>query len=101
MLCPSCRRQIPPGASFCASCGASLNGAGAVYELVLRDATRVPVLDVITIGRGAGNALQLDDATVSRNHARITPGTDGGPPSLEDAGSTYGTWLDGRRIDAP
>jgi putative peptide zinc metalloprotease protein len=101
VLCPNCRRQNSPGASFCANCGTSLNGDGAVYELVLHDATRVPVVDGITIGRGAENTLRFDDETVSRNHARITPGVLGGPPSLEDAGSTYGTWLDGRRIDVP
>jgi putative peptide zinc metalloprotease protein len=78
-----------------------LNGATAVYELVLRDTTRVPVLDGITIGRGPANTVRLDGESVSRHHARITPDANGGPPSLEDAGSSYGTWVDGQRIDGP
>ena len=42
VLCPSCRRQLERGASYCGSCGTPLNGAGAPLELVLADATRVP-----------------------------------------------------------
>jgi putative peptide zinc metalloprotease protein len=99
MLCPNCRRQIARGSAFCPSCGASLNGAVGLFELVLPDGTRVPVLDGMTIGRAPGNTLQLDDPSVSRHHASIAPGADNGAPLLEDAGSSYGTWLDGRRVD--
>ncbi|MEN3311927.1 MAG: putative peptide zinc metalloprotease protein [Actinomycetota bacterium] len=77
----------------------SLNGAAGVFELVLHDGTRVPVLDGMTIGRAPGNTLQLDDPSVSRHHARITLGDPSGAPLLEDAGSSYGTRLDGSRVD--
>src|SRR4051812_41389485 len=99
MLCPNCHRQIARGSSFCPSCGRSLTEAAGLFELVLRHGTRVPVLDGMTIGRAPGNTLQLDDPSVSRHHARITLGDPSGAPLLEDAGSSYGTRLDGSRVD--
>ena len=48
-------------------------------------------LDVIRIGRAAGNDLVLPDAHVSGEHARIVSSVDGF--LLEDLGSTNGTWL--------
>jgi putative peptide zinc metalloprotease protein len=100
MLCPNCRRQVPRRAGFCPTCGAPRNGASPTLELVLADRTRVPLLEEITIGRAPGNTLELADPSVSRRHARIWPATrPGASPVVEDAGSTYGTWLDGRRID--
>jgi pSer/pThr/pTyr-binding forkhead associated (FHA) protein/Zn-dependent protease len=70
-----------------------------LLELVLPDRTRVPLLDEITIGRAPGSSVQLEDPAVSRRHARISVEASG--LMLEDAGSTYGTWLDGHRVDAP
>jgi putative peptide zinc metalloprotease protein len=76
-----------------------LNGSPAVYDLVLGDGTQVALVEPLTIGRATDNALRLPDASVSRHHAKITPGRDSAePPVLEDAGSSYGTWLDGRRV---
>src|SRR5215204_1018502 len=71
-------------------------------ELVLADHTRVPLLHDMTIGRAPGSTLQLDDPAVSRRQARISvPGNDDEQAVLEDAGSSYGTWLDGKRLDSP
>jgi putative peptide zinc metalloprotease protein len=100
VLCPSCRRQLERGASYCGSCGAPLGGGEAPLELVLADATRVPVLAEMTIGRSPGSSVQLDDPTVSRLHARIS-GNGGGVPIIEDAGSSHGTWIDGQRLSQP
>jgi hypothetical protein len=96
VLCPSCRRQLERGASYCGSCGTPLNGASAPLELVLADATRVPVVGELTIGRAPGVSLLLSDPSVSRMHARITADA-----VLEDAGSSHGTWLDGERVTGP
>ncbi len=96
MLCPSCRRQLERGASFCGSCGTPLNGGSAPLELVLADATRIPVVSELTIGRSPGVSLVLSDPSVSRVHARITADA-----VLEDAGSSHGTWLDGVRVTGP
>ncbi|MEZ5247027.1 MAG: FHA domain-containing protein [Acidimicrobiales bacterium] len=52
-----------------------------------------------TIGRGAGCGVSIDDAHVSKLHARLSP--DGGGWTLEDLGSTNGTVLDGEMITRP
>jgi putative peptide zinc metalloprotease protein len=63
---------------------------------VLGDATRVPVVSEMTIGRAPGVSLVLSDPSVSRVHARISADA-----VLEDAGSSHGTWLDGVRVTGP
>jgi putative peptide zinc metalloprotease protein len=73
----------------------------APLELVLRDRTRVPVVTEMTIGRAPGSTVVLDDPTVSRLHARISGGDNGGGVTIEDAGSSHGTWVDGTRISQP
>ena len=98
MLCRSCHRQVPRGALFCATCGASIAGAGgSVLDLVLRDGTRVSLADPISLGRAPDNAVQLDDRTVSRHHARVVP--DGGSIFIEDVGSSHGTFVNGSRLE--
>ena len=74
-------------------------GEGAALELVLADRSRVALARDITIGRAPGSTLRLDDPAVSRQQARIVVRR--GEVLLEDAGSSYGTWLDGRRVDGP
>jgi DNA-binding winged helix-turn-helix (wHTH) protein len=51
------------------------------------------------IGREEGSALWIDDALVSRHHARIVIDESGAV--LEDLGSKNGTLLRGRRIETP
>ena len=51
----------------------------------------------MTIGRGSGSTLQIDDPAVSRRQAHIS--LSDGVAVLQDAGSTYGTWLDGHRVN--
>ena len=75
-------------------------GAHASFELVIDDATRVPLDRTVTLGRDAGSTVALGDPSVSRRHARISPG-DGGGPLIEDLGSSYGTFVDGVRVTAP
>jgi putative peptide zinc metalloprotease protein len=99
MLCTSCRRQVVR-ATVCAACGTPAPGAIAPLELVLADGTRVPIVGELTIGRTRGSTLWLEDPSVSRNHARITAGHDA-EPLLEDAGSSYGTFVDEVRVTAP
>jgi putative peptide zinc metalloprotease protein len=95
MLCPSCRRQLERGASYCGSCGAPLNGAPQPLELVLGDSTRVPLIGEMTLGRAPESTLVLNDPSVSRVHARISAS------GIEDAGSSHGTFVDGVRITGP
>jgi pSer/pThr/pTyr-binding forkhead associated (FHA) protein/Zn-dependent protease len=73
-----------------------------VLELVLPDRTRVPLLGDVSIGRAPGSTVKLEDPAVSRRHARISVDGDGADGvTLEDVGSTYGTWLDGGRVEGP
>ena len=51
-----------------------------------------------SIGRQAGSAVRLDDASVSRNHAHLVLQASGA--SLGDAGSRNGSFVDGVRIAA-
>jgi putative peptide zinc metalloprotease protein len=98
-LCRSCRRQVTRGAAFCPSCGAAVDGGTSrELEVVLPDGMRVPLTEALTIGRSADNAIQLDDRSVSRHHARVVVGKDGA--WVEDAGSTHGTFLDGKPVGA-
>jgi pSer/pThr/pTyr-binding forkhead associated (FHA) protein len=82
--------------AFCPSCGVSVDGRGGSFELVLPDDSRVPVTEVLTLGRGEGNTVRLTDRSVSRRHARLVAGA--GAPILEDVGSSHGTFLDGARV---
>jgi putative peptide zinc metalloprotease protein len=97
MLCPHCRRQVTRTAQYCSSCGEPLHDADGPLELVLADGTRLPLVESLSIGRAPGNAVRLIDASVSRAHARIVV-QNGGRALVEDAGSSHGTWLDGRRV---
>jgi putative peptide zinc metalloprotease protein len=99
VLCTTCRRQLGR-ATVCATCGTPARGASAPLQLVLADGTKVPLVGDLTIGRSRGSSLFLDDPSVSRNHARIVA-ADGVEPLLEDAGSSYGTFLDDARVSEP
>jgi pSer/pThr/pTyr-binding forkhead associated (FHA) protein len=59
-----------------------------------------------TIGRHPDNHIVINDLKVSSNHARIAikPSAymdDSMDYTLEDVGSTNGTFINGRRIDKP
>ena len=96
MLCGACRRQVAKGAAFCPSCGASVAGGAVALDVILPDGARVPLTGTLSIGRAVDNTIQLDDRSVSRHHARVAI-TKGGA-FVEDAGSTHGTFLDGRPV---
>src|SRR5690242_21354060 len=55
--------------------------------------------DQLTIGRDANNGVAINDAEVSRRHARLT--FQGGKYVLEDLGSTNGTFVNGQRLAGP
>ena len=55
--------------------------------------------DQLTIGRDSSNGVTINDAEVSRKHARLT--FQGGKYVLEDLGSTNGTFVNGQRLAGP
>jgi len=59
-------------------------------------AQTVELADGGVLGRAPGCDLVLDDATVSKHHARVR--FDGGP-LIEDLASTNGTYVNGRSIE--
>lgn len=53
----------------------------------------------LTIGRDSTNGVAINDAEVSRKHARLM--FQGGKYVLEDLGSTNGTFVNGQRLAGP
>jgi serine phosphatase RsbU (regulator of sigma subunit) len=51
----------------------------------------------LTVGRGAGNTLTLEDGMLSRHHARCF--LQGAGAWVEDLGSRHGTFLNGKRVE--
>ncbi len=70
-----------------------------MLDLVVPGGRRIPLTAALTLGRGTDNLIRLDGDTVSRHHARIAVAE--GVASIEDAGSTYGTFVDGEQIAEP
>jgi pilus assembly protein CpaF len=53
----------------------------------------------LTVGRDSTNEIVINDAEISRRHARLT--FQGGKYILEDLGSTNGTFVNGQRLAGP
>ncbi len=83
------------GATRCRSCGTPTDGA-IHLDLILPAGERVPLDRPLTIGRAPACDLRLEDPSVSRAHARIL--LDSERPALEDDRSSYGTFVDGKRV---
>ena len=123
-LCPICEGPIPPGAAACPQCGFRLAGATQSFEPFTLgreelthgepakrplDATlrvvRGPQIGSIfklgdkdlSIGRNPHCDIFLNDMTVSRQHAVITP--DGSDYRIIDTDSFNGVWLANRSVD--
>ncbi len=78
--------------------------ASGTFKLVMRQGPKPNQTfeldkEVYAIGREVGNDLVIEDAQVSRRHARLTQ--QGHSYLLEDLGSTNGTFVNGSRVTAP
>jgi hypothetical protein len=63
-----------------------------------RAGERIEILGEVTVGRENADVV-IADEEISRRHAVLR--ADGEALTIEDAGSLNGTYVDGRRIDAP
>jgi len=125
--CPNCGSTLEPGVSTCASCGTHVETDPTVvyvpvseqhpvltkeqaedvdgfdgYALVVEKGPRAGMTFVLhpgstTVGRHPDSDIFLDDVTVSRHHCRFVATKEG--LDLEDAGSTNGTYVNGKRVD--
>jgi hypothetical protein len=71
------------------------------FQFVMKSGPTVGALypleaEAISIGRDASNTIQINDAEISRRHARLQ--FQGGKYVIEDVGSTNGTHVNGQRI---
>ena len=75
--------------------------ADLILEIVEGDdaGRQTPLEGSIEIGREGSTGLALDDEQASRRHARVTAQGDGA--TVEDLGSTNGTYLNGQPIEGP
>lgn len=77
---------------------------GAQYRLVVRQGP-IPgqIFELnkneVTIGRDVSNDFVINDAEVSRKHAKLT--LEGDRYNIEDLNSTNGTYIDGQRLIGP
>jgi predicted component of type VI protein secretion system len=74
------------------------------FQLIMRSgptpgATYTLEGDLITVGRDSANTIQINDAEMSRRHARLQ--FQGGKYVIEDLGSTNGTHVNGQRLSGP
>jgi hypothetical protein len=97
MLCRSCHCQLTRGAFACERCGAPVAGASPPLELVLPDERRIALTGRLEAGRADACAIVVEDPSVSRRHAIFV--IDGPAATVQDLGSSHGTWVRGRRIE--
>ena len=74
---------------------------GVRLRMVHGEPRRTEVIDVplagIVLGASDGADVRIEDKTVSRRHASLSPAADGWV--VADLGSRNGTWLDGVRVE--
>lgn len=103
-FCPHCGGSTRPGATFCGVCGRPLQPsatpAGPPFFTIQEPGKAVysyPITKpLLTLGREGGNDLVINQAVVSRRHARLEQ--QGAAYWISDLGSTNGTWVNGRRL---
>ena len=106
-FCPVCHTHQRPGAKFCAICGANIQ-LPAKENLDTRphfvsvsgdgqeEIAYILNEESVSVGRTLNNNFVVDHQSVSKKHARLQ--IHDGYYSLEDLGSSNGTFVNGKRI---
>jgi len=97
MLCPKCAAENPLDATRCSKCSDSLSVA--VLEVIrgeLPEKIRFLKPRPYSIGRARHNDIALNEASISKLHARID--YQGGHFFIEDAGSMHGVYVNATKI---
>ncbi len=128
MECPNCHAEIDEHVISCPSCGVATEHEATItfvpisplahpalspdeaahvpgvvgYALVVERGPRAGMTWVVkegatTVGRHPDSDIFLDDITVSRHHCRFR--SEGDVFTVEDSGSTNGTYVNGERVD--
>ncbi len=126
MQCPSCDADLPAGVSVCPECGTALETDPTIayvplhedqpltadeaahvsgihgFALVVARGPQAGMTYVLlpgktTVGRNPDCDIFLDDITVSRHHCHFV--WESSALTLEDSGSTNGTYVNGSRVD--
>ena len=129
MTCPNCQAVVAEDVNFCPNCGAELENDPTVVYLPLEDRKEHPLTPaeagsvegirgfalvvergprtgmtfvfnpgLTTVGRHPESDIFLDDVTVSRHHCRFV--MEAGTLTVEDSGSTNGTYVNDVRVDS-
>ncbi len=128
MQCPHCQADVSAGTEICPACGVPIEAEPTLtyvpvassahpsltpdeashvrgfrgHALVVERGPRAGMTWVlapgrITVGRHPDADIFLDDITVSRKHCSFT--VEGEHVSVQDEGSTNGTYVNGDRVD--
>lgn len=115
--CFRCGAANEPRNRYCTTCGYDLSGARGQADryrlpngrplrcrITLRNGPLMGYSfllhqDTTTLGRTIGNDVIIPDGTVSRHHAQLT--FRNGQWSIQDLGSSNGTWVNGSRVKRP
>jgi pSer/pThr/pTyr-binding forkhead associated (FHA) protein/S1-C subfamily serine protease len=76
-----------------------MNDASFSPRLIQQDGKEHPITAATVIGRASDCSIQIEKDGVSRHHAQLEIAE--GKAVLKDLGSRNGTFVNGRRIDAP
>lgn len=115
--CFRCGAANEPRNRYCTTCGYDLSGVRAQADryrlpngrplrcrIILRNGPLMGYSfllhqDTTTLGRTVGNDVIIPDGTVSRHHAQLA--FRNGQWSIQDLGSSNGTWVNGSRVKRP
>ena len=122
--CPVCRNSVAADAAVCPNCGFKLAGSTQAFKPVVSEDLATPVINVppitksalrvvrgpqiemvyplagkkLVIGRNPQCDIFLNDMTVSRQHAVISPA--GESFKIEDTNSFNGVWVNDEVVDS-